>query len=121
MSSKHGNPWLERQDKGDVTVVRLRIPQALDDDTARTVFDPIYKLVDEARRNRLVLDLGAVGHLESLTVGKLVMLNRKAQAAGGRLVLCHLTPTAMRTLENAHLIGLLTIAATEDEAVTMLA
>jgi hypothetical protein len=33
-------------------------------------------------------------------------------------VLCHLTPTALKTLENAHLIGLLTIAASVDEAVT---
>jgi anti-anti-sigma factor len=116
MSTKHGNPWLEREDRGDVTVIRLKLPRTLDDSIARTIFDPISALVSEARRTRLVVSLAAVDHLESLALGKLVMLNRKVQAANGRMVLCHLSPAVMQTLEQTHLIGLLTICATEEEA-----
>jgi anti-sigma B factor antagonist len=116
MSNKHGSHWLEREDFGGVTVVRLKTPKAPDEDTIRAVFEPIYSLVGEVGRNQLVLNLAAVEHLPSLAVGKLVMLNRKVQATNGRLALCHLTPGVMDTLESARLTGLFTICATEEEA-----
>jgi hypothetical protein len=39
MSEKHGSHWLEREDFGEVTVVRLKVPQLRDDDTTRDLFD----------------------------------------------------------------------------------
>jgi anti-sigma B factor antagonist len=116
MSSKRGSHWLEREDFGGVTVVRLKTPKALDEDTIRAVFEPIYSLVGEVGRNQLVVSLAAVEHLPSLAVGKLVMLNRKAQASNGRLALCHLTAAVWETLESTRLTELFTICATEEEA-----
>lgn len=116
MSTKHGSPWLQREDFDSVTVVRLKMPPTLDDDLARAVFDPIYGLVVEAGRKQLVLNLAAVDRLESLALGKLVMLNRKAQAVNGRLVLCQLTPAVVQTLEQSRLTALFTVYATEEEA-----
>jgi anti-anti-sigma factor len=120
MSNKHGSHWLEREDFGGVTVVRLKPPQAPDDDTIRAVFEPIFSLVGEVGRNQLVLNFAAVGHLPSLAVGKLVMLNRKVQAAEGRLDLCQLTPAVTGTLESTRLTELFTIYGTEEEAVKSL-
>ena len=117
MFHKHGSPWLDRQDFDSVTVVRLKMPRMLDDDLAHELFDPIYALVAETGRKQIVVNLAAVDRLESLAVGKLVMLNRKVQAANGRLVLCHLTPAAMQTLEHSRLIELFSVCATEEEAV----
>jgi anti-sigma B factor antagonist len=117
MSDKHGSHWLEREDFGEVTVARLKTPKRLDDDIAHGVFDPIYALVDSVGRRKVVLNLAPVEYLPSLAVGKLVMLNRKVQAAGGRLALCQLTPTVREVLDTTHLTPLFHVFPTEPEAV----
>jgi anti-anti-sigma factor len=117
MSSEHRTHWLEREDVGGVTVVRLRPPRVVDDDTTRAVFDPVYSLVDAVARNNLVLNLGATDYLPSLGLGKLVLLNRKVQAAGGRLALCQVSPAVEESLDSTHLKQLFNIYATEQEAV----
>jgi anti-anti-sigma factor len=115
MSEKHGSHWLEREDFGPVTMVRLKTPKVLDEDTCRAVFEPIYTLCTLGR-NRLVLNLAAVEYLPSMALGKLVMLNRKVQAGNGRLALCMLTPSVQETLETTHLDQLFSTYATEEEA-----
>ncbi len=116
MSATHGGHWLEREDVGDVTVVRLKLARLGDDDT-QSLFKQIYSLVDDMGRSNLVLNLRAVEFLPSMALGKLVMLNRKAQAAQGRLVLCELTPTADEVIQATHLNDLFPIRPTEAEAV----
>jgi anti-sigma B factor antagonist len=116
MSSKHGSHWLEREDFGAVTVVRLKAPKLLDDNTIREVFNPIYSLVADVGRSHLVLNLAGVEYLSSMALGKLVMLSRKAQAGNGAVALCHLSPTVENTLYTTHLKDLFTIYATEQEA-----
>jgi anti-anti-sigma factor len=115
VSGKQGSHWLEREDRGKVTVVRLKTPKVLDEDTIRAVFDPIYSL-SGLGRNQLVLNLAAVEYLPSLALGKLVMLNRKVQADNGRLALCQLSPVVEETLQSTHLNDLLNLYATEQEA-----
>jgi anti-anti-sigma factor len=115
MSEKHGSRWLEREDFGNVTVVRLKTPKVLDEDAIRAAFDPILT-ISGLGRNRLVLNLAAAEHLPSTAVGKLAMLNRKVQASGGRLALCQLTPAVQGILEAAHLNDLFAVYATEQEA-----
>src|SRR5688572_15630595 len=100
--------WLEREDFDKATVVRLKTPKLLDEDTLRAVFDPIYTIVGIGRA-RLVLNLAAVEYLPSMALGKLVMLNRKAEAANGRLALCCLTPIVAETLASTHLDSLFNI------------
>jgi anti-anti-sigma factor len=120
MSSTHGGHWLQREDLGNVTVVRINVPRLDDDDTTRAVFETIYTLVDTVGRNKLVVNLANVKAMLSLGMGKLVMLNRKAQAAGGRLALCHLTPVVAESVNAVHLDRLLTLYDTEAEAVQAL-
>ena len=116
MPNNHGNHWLEREDVGQVTVVRLKTPKILDDDVIRAVFDPIYAL-SGVGRNHLVLNLALVDYLPSIALGKLVMLNRRVEVANGRLALCQLSPTVQELLETTHLNDLFNIYATEAEAV----
>ena len=115
MSSKHGSHWLEREDFDKVTVVRIKASKILDEETIRDVFDPIYTIVGIGR-NQLVLNLAVVEQLPSMGLGKLVMLNRKVEAAKGRLALCHLTPHVEEILETTHLKTLFNIYATEQDA-----
>ena len=115
MSEKHGSHWLEREDFDKVTVVRPKTPNILDELTVRDVFDPIYAIVGIGR-NQLALNLAVVENLPSMALGKLVMLNRKVEAANGRLALCHLTPAVEEVLKSTHLNELFNIYATEEAA-----
>jgi anti-anti-sigma factor len=117
MSSKHGAHWLERMDHGPVTVARLKTPANPDDDTLRAVFELITKLVSTVGRNLLVLNLGVADFLPSMALGKLVMLNRVIQSAGGRLTLCDVSTDVRESLERTRLLGLFNVYATEAEAV----
>jgi len=112
----HGGHFLEREDIGDVSVVRLKLPRVRDDD-AQEFFKQIYSLVDDMHRRNVVLSLGPVEYLPSMALGKLVMLNRKAQAAQGRLALCQLSPGVAEILEVTRLNELFNIYPTEAEAV----
>ena len=114
--SKHGAHWLEREDHDAISVVRFKTPKVLDEDTLRTVFELIYSMVADVGRNQLVLNLAAADFLPSMAMGKLVMLNRKIQAASGRLALCNLAPAVAESLENTRLNQLFKIYATEAEA-----
>jgi anti-anti-sigma factor len=116
MAATHGHYWLERDDTEDVTVVRVKPPQLWDDETTQEIFHHIYSLVDDFKRIKLILDLAAVGHMASMALGKLIMLNRKVQAAGGRLALCGLTPVVAQVLEITHLNELFSIYPTRQEA-----
>ncbi len=113
MSGVHGGHWLQREDLGNVTVVRINVPRLGDDDTTREVFDTIYTLVDTVGRNTLVVNLANVKAMLSLGMGKLVMLNRKTAAASGRLALCQLTPLVAESLAAVHLDSILKIYPTE--------
>jgi anti-sigma B factor antagonist len=117
MAATHGGHWLEREDIGDVTVVRVKVPRLGDDDTTKDIFHQIYTLISEVGRRNVVLNLAGPDYLASLALGKLVMVNRKAEAAHGRLALCHLSAMAAEALEVTHLAELFSIYATELEAV----
>jgi anti-anti-sigma factor len=117
MHTPGGHHWLDREDVDGLTVVRVRLAQLRGEDTAQEVFALLYALVDEAGRNRIVLNLGRVETLDSAALGKLVLLNHKLQAAGGRLALCGLGPAADQALQAMHVVGTFTVCASEEEAV----
>ena len=117
MSWKHGSLWLEREDFGDVTVVRLKVSRLDDDDTTRDLFSQIDSLIQEAGRRNLVLNLSSPTYLPSLAIGKLILLNRRAQSVHGRLVLCNLSQAVAEILDATHLTELFRIYGTESDAV----
>jgi stage II sporulation protein AA (anti-sigma F factor antagonist) len=116
MTTKPGTHWLEREDKGAITLVRLKTPEVPDEDIVRTVFDLIFKLITEANRLQIILNLATVDLFPSLGLGKLVMLNRKLQSIGGRLALCNLSTSLQENLERTRLSELFAIFPTEAEA-----
>ena len=117
MGSKDGSPPLERQDFGDVTVVRFKVPRLDDDAITRDLFGQIDTLVRDAGRSNLVLNLSTPEYLPSLAIGKLVLLNRRTQEKKGRLALCHLSPLVDEVLNLTHLTELFSIYSTEQEPV----
>jgi anti-sigma B factor antagonist len=115
MSEKHGDHWLEREDFGDVTVVRFKTPRVMDEDNS-AVFDSLYAL-SKMGRNKLVLNFAICEYITSMGLGKMVMLNRKVQAANGRLALCQLDAAVEEIFDITHLLPLFNVYATEQAAI----
>ena len=65
--------------------------------------DPLYRLVEDERHTRLLLDLSNVRFLSSNALGILVSLKKKVEAAGGRLRLCGLEPDLLELLRITYL------------------
>jgi anti-anti-sigma factor len=116
MSEPFQGRLLERADSGDVTVVRVHPPRLWDDATTEELFRRLHALIEEDGCRKLVLNLEAVEYFVSATLGKLVMLHRKARAAQARLVLCNVTPAVARLLQVTHLADLLLSYPDEREA-----
>jgi anti-anti-sigma factor len=108
---------LEREDFGDVTVLRLKVPMLRTDATTDALFEQTYSLVDEAGRSRLVLNCDGVVYMASVALGKLVTLMRKVRAAGGRLALCKVNRTIEQVLHTARLADVLLSYEDEQEAI----
>jgi anti-sigma B factor antagonist len=115
MSSEFSRHDLEVEDIDNVTVVRFKARRIEDEEHIGALFRHIAGLVDGGRSN-LILNFDHVDFLASVAIGKLVMLNRKVQAARGRLALCHLSPTTDEALEVMHLKEIVPTYGSEQEA-----
>ena len=83
---------LEISEGGDVTAVRFR-DRRIDTILAiEQVGEELYRLVEEGRHNRLVLDFSNVDYLSSALIGKLLSLNVKVEARDGNVKLCGIRP-----------------------------
>src|SRR4029079_10855810 len=92
MSSQPPRRRLEVEDIGDVTVVNFTDRKILDEQNIQVIGEQLFSLVDEAGRRKTRLNSGNVESLASASLGMLIPLNKKLQAAGGRLILCNIDP-----------------------------
>jgi anti-anti-sigma factor len=111
-----GNP-LEREDFGDVTVLRINVAMLRGDQVTDDLFEKIYSVVEDLGRSRLVLDCGKIDYLASAALARLVTLLHKVRAAGGRLALCKVTRPMEGLLRQSYLTDILFIYENEQEAV----
>lgn len=116
MSETHGNRMLQREDDGDVTIVRVLVDNLAITDVTRDVFNQVYALVDDMNRSKIILNFASVDYASSLALGKMVMLNRKIEAAAGRLIFCEINELITEVLAVSRLNQLFQICKTEDDA-----
>src|SRR5881394_3105649 len=83
---------LEVEDLGDVTVVNFTDKKILDEQNIQIIGEQLFSLVDELGRKKLLLNFGNVEYLSSAALGKLITLNKKVNAVGGKLILCNIDP-----------------------------
>jgi anti-anti-sigma factor len=112
--------WLEREDFGDMTVLRVKTPTLHDDETTDALFEQTSQIVDAGGRSRLVLNLEGVGFMASAAIGKLILLMRKAALAGGKLTLCNLSRPIEEVLRVSRLSDILVSYSDEKEALQTL-
>ena len=99
MSSQPRRRRLEAEEIGDVTVVSFMDRKILDEQNIQVIGEQLFSLVDESGRKKLLLNFGNVEYMSSAALGKLITLNKKVQAAGGRLVLCNIDPQIREVFE----------------------
>ena len=111
--------WFTIEQVGEVTVIRFTpsCSRCLEDETIKRIADRLFSLQADEDHRRLVLNLASVARLDSLLLGKLVALHRRALAAGGTLALCQLNAQLYEVFQTLQLTSFLRVYGTEQEAV----
>src|SRR5438309_11660659 len=107
---------LEVEPIGDVTVVNFIDHKILDEQNIQIIGEQLFSLVDQDHVKKMLLNFRNVEYLSSAALGKLITLNKKVQAAGGRLVLCNIDPQIREVFEITKLDKLFVIRGDEQEA-----
>lgn len=117
MSSQAVSSWLEAEQVGDVTVVRFTRPVLLTGEQAEDFGKETAVLIHPPGRRWLLLNFANVQSFASMTIAKVLGLQRKVEADGGRLALCALNPDLREVFHVTRVDRLVSIYPTEAEAV----
>jgi anti-sigma B factor antagonist len=107
---------LELEEIGDVTVVSFVDRKILDEQNIQIIGDQLFNLVEEQGKKKILLNFGNVEYLSSAALGKLITLNKKVQAASGRLILCNIDPQIYEVFEITRLDKFFNIEKEEQKA-----
>ena len=108
--------WFHVDQADGITVVTFTQPQIVELEAIEEVGEQLYKLIEYYASSRIVLNLGSVHQVSSLLIGKLLGLNERVKAAGGRLVFCRVTPEVHQLFKVVNLLRLFNMYDTENEA-----
>ncbi len=107
---------LEVSDVGEVTVVRLTDRKVVDETNIQELGRELFGLVEEEQKKNLLLNFSAVGFLSSSALGKLITLDKKVKAHGGKLKLSNIRPEIYEVFAITKLNKLFEIKDDEAEA-----
>ena len=79
-------------DVGDVTVVRFVDRKILDELNIQELGQELFQLVEEDNKARLLLNFQQVEFLSSAALGKLITLDKKVKAHGGKMKFSNIRP-----------------------------
>ena len=83
---------LDINEVGDVTVVRFRDRKIVEDINIQELGAEMFQLIEEEKREKLLLNFSTVDFLSSAALGKLITLDKKVKAHGGKLKLTNIRP-----------------------------
>lgn len=83
------------EEKGDVTIVRFKESDILDQINIQEIGEEMYSVVESTPNLKLVVDFQGVEYLSSTALGKLITLKKKVEAAKGKLRLAAIKPEIM--------------------------
>jgi anti-sigma B factor antagonist len=83
---------LTMSDVGDVTVVRFVDRKILDELNIQELGQELFQLVEEENKTRLLLNFQQVEFLSSAALGKLITLDKKVKAHGGKMKFSNIRP-----------------------------
>ena len=107
---------------GKVMIVEFRNPSLMDPVILENTSRRLYKLVDEEDNRNVILDFEKVQYLSSQAIGILLSMKKRIDALGhGKLVLCGIGPKLAELLKITRLDKVMTIKATQKEALASFA
>jgi len=103
-------------------VIEFRVPSLMDPLQLESIGQNLNRLVDEEDRRVLILDFSRVEFLSSQAIGIVIGLHRKLSALpNSKLMLCGVNAKLMQLLKITRLDRVLTLKASQKEAVNSLA
>lgn len=108
---------LDIEEVGDVTVARFIDKKILDENNIQIIGTQLFGLVEEDGRKKIVLDFTNVEYLSSAALGKLITMDKKVKASGGKLRLCNIRKDIYEVFAITRLNKVFDIRNTQDEAV----
>ena len=100
---------LEVSEGGDATVVRFRDRRIVNAVEIEQLGQELYRLVEEEKHQRIILDFSEVEYLSSALIGKLISLNARARAHDGSVKLCSIRPEILDVFHTCKLDLVFTI------------
>ena len=116
MSTPPRRSRLEVEDNGEITIVNFIDRKILDEQNITKLGEDLFSLVDQYGRKKILLNFSNVEYLSSAALGKFISLNKKVQAAGGKLVMCHINEDIFEVFEITRLDRLFKIEKDEQAA-----
>lgn len=111
------NRRLDIDEVNDVTIARFTDKKILDESNIQIIGNQLFALVDEDHRQKIVLDFTNVEYLSSAALGKLITMDKKVKAAGGKLRLCAIRSDIQEVFKITRLDKLFTIKEDREKAV----
>jgi anti-anti-sigma regulatory factor len=108
--------YFTTESRGDVLVVHFSPGIHLTGAVAQSVGDQLSLLVEERGCRFLLLNLANVGSVTSLIIGKLISVHKKLLGLSGRAAFCEVPPVILEILDLLRLTTMITVFATEAEA-----
>jgi anti-sigma B factor antagonist len=108
---------LDIEDVGDVCVARFIDKKILDENNIQIIGNQLFGLVEEDGRKKIVLDFTNVEYLSSAALGKLITMDKKVKASGGKLRLCNIRKDIYEVFAITRLNKVFDIRNTQDEAI----
>lgn len=112
-----GNRRLDIEEVNGVTIARFTDKKILDESNIQIIGNQLFSLVDEDHRQKIVLDFTNVEYLSSAALGKLITMDKKVKAAGGKLRLCSIRSDIKEVFKITRLDKLFQIMDNRDKAV----
>ena|SRR5438309_2949561 len=92
-----------------VRVIRFRERQLFEDRTVREAADQVFAATPATGPIRLILDFTGVDLVSSSLLGKLILLQRRVDASGGKLRLCEMSNAVRAVFKTSNLDRLFAI------------
>jgi len=102
--------------KGDVTIVRFKDSDILDQINIQEIGEELYAVVESTPNLKLIVDFHGVDYLSSTALGKLITLKKKVEAVKGKLRLAAIKPEIMEVFRITRLDTIFDIDADVTEA-----
>jgi anti-sigma B factor antagonist len=83
----------------DVTFVTVNDEEILEEQHVKEIEEEIMSVVEEAKRENMMLDFSNVQFMTSAFLGLLVKIHKRIRERGGYLKLRHINPTIYKVFE----------------------